>query len=178
MRSTKQRFTIPQISRPAYPSISYNMVYTIPDRLYKSACISSNTRRQKEKKQLKSPVPIYISSCTPHQVRSTHSTPEIPLPLLPPTTMPAPMLLPRRPLRDIVILAPTDSLLDLVDENRLPASRRPNADVSSAGALSDRPLQVFGRGPRALALDDFAASVADRVARSSAAVGAVVGRWR
>jgi hypothetical protein len=84
--------------------------------------------------------------------------------------MPAPTLLPRRPLRNVIILPPTDPLLKFV-KDRLPASR-PSAHVR-AGALFDRPLQFCGGGACALALDDFAASLADRVAGSAAAGVAV-----
>jgi hypothetical protein len=84
--------------------------------------------------------------------------------------MPAPTLLPRRPLGNIIILPPTHPLLVLV-ENRLPASR-PGANVRIRTLLFDRSLQFRSSGARAFALDDFAAPLADRVAGPAAAGGA------
>jgi hypothetical protein len=89
--------------------------------------------------------------------------------------MPPPTLLPRRPLRNVIILPPANPLLDLV-KDRLPASRsNPKISVTSYTTLFERPPQCLGSGGSgagAFALDDFAPAVADRVAGSAAAVRA------
>ena len=62
--------------------------------------------------------------------------------------MPAPALLTRRPFRNIVILPSADPLLDLVDENRLEASRRPDSSPSSNAKVSATSYTLFESPPQ------------------------------